>query len=384
IQKTRADVHEIYSSSGVVSADEVRLAVAADPESPYAGLDLDAEAAPGIPEGQAPEDPADPLTEHIDRAAEAEGGVVSGDAAWEKEEHPRDENGEFIQRSDAKSSSKKPDISTKIEDGKRVQANGNPLPEYISKLKIPPAWSDVRYNANANGDLLVVGRDGKGRVQAIYSEGFTARQAATKFARIEALRQEYPGMVEENDRARQSEDRKLRDVADCLALVMVMGIRPGSDSDTKAKVKAYGATTLEGRHVVVDGDEVALRFVGKKGVNLDLPVTDAGIKAMLRDRAAAAAPDGKLFPEVSDKSLLAHTHSLDGGHFKTKDFRTRLATETAYELVAAQAAPETEAGYKKAVMAVAKAVSQKLGNTPTIALQSYINPVVFASWRIGS
>ena len=40
-----------------------------------------------------------------------------------------------------------------------------------------------------------------------------------------------------------------------------------------------------------------------------------------------------------------------------------------------------EKEYKKAVKFVATAVSKKLGNTPTIALQSYINPATFAAWR---
>ena len=46
-------------------------------------------------------------------------------------------------------------------------------------------------------------------------------------------------------------------------------------------------------------------------------------------------------------------------------------------------APKTEAERKKAVMSVAKVVSSKLGNTPTIALQSYIHPNVFEGWKNG-
>lgn len=50
IQKTKADVHDAYLAMGVVGPEEVREAVSADKESPYAGLDLDPAALPEPPE----------------------------------------------------------------------------------------------------------------------------------------------------------------------------------------------------------------------------------------------------------------------------------------------------------------------------------------------
>ena len=160
-------------------------------------------------------------------------------------------------------------------------------------------------------------------------------------------------------------------------------IRPGSEDDTGAEKKAYGATTLEGKHIIVEGNSVRLKFVGKKGVSLDLPVMDSATAEMLKQRKAQAGDDGQLFP-INEKMLLDHVHTLDGGGFKTKDFRTLLGTRTAMSEVAKQSVPKNMADYKKAVMAVAKVVSAKLGNTPVIALQSYINPAVFAEWRIAA
>lgn len=206
------------------------------------------------------------------------------------------------------------------------------------------------------------------------------RQAAIKFARIREMILKFGEMSAQNDAARR--DPKTKDVGDCLNLIMKMGVRPGSDSDTGAKVKAYGATTLEGRHVVVGEDGVRLRFVGKKGVNLDLPVLDEGLAHNLVERSKAAGPDGRLFGKVDDASLRDHVHTLDGGGFKTKDFRTHVGTSTAADLVSGIEAPKDEKTYRKMVMAVAKEVSSRLGNTPTIALQSYIDPTVFAPWRI--
>jgi DNA topoisomerase-1 len=164
---------------------------------------------------------------------------------------------------------------------------------------------------------------------------------------------------------------------------MKMGVRPGSETDTGAEVHAYGATTLEGRHVVVEGDKVSLRFVGKKGVALDLPVHDADLAKMLVERAEVAGADGQLFPKTSAQALRDYVHGLDGGGFHPKDFRTHLGTSMAASLVAKVVAPTTMEEYKKAVLDVAKAVSKTLGNTPAVARQSYINPVVFSQWLAG-
>jgi DNA topoisomerase-1 len=95
---------------------------------------------------------------------------------------------------------------------------------------------------------------------------------------------------------------------------------------------------------------------------------------------ARKAKEGKLF-DVTDSSLRDYVRSLDGGKFHPKDFRTALATKTAQQLVGSLPSPRDPKSYKTAVKQVATEVSQRLGNTPTVALQSYINPTVFKEWR---
>jgi DNA topoisomerase-1 len=201
--------------------------------------------------------------------------------------------------------------------------------------------------------------------------------------RIAELESDAPGIAAKNDENRASSDPNVAEHADALHLVMQTGVRPGSEDDTGADKKAYGATTLEGRHVTGSGASTALQFVGKKGVSLNLPIADKGVAAMLATRAAAAGPSGQLFPNVSDASLRDYVHGVAGKGVKVKDFRTLVGTSTARAEVAKIPAPKTEAERKKAIMSVAKVVSSKLGNTPTIALQSYIHPNVFESWANG-
>lgn len=311
--------------------------------------------------------------------------------AFKESDHPRgqpENKGEFGPGGGGGKAKAKPEAApkaghqpTKTEGGKRVTESGGALPAHIAALKIPPGWTDVTYNPDPNAALLVVGKDAKGRRQPLYSDKFSAEQAAAKFARINELNDKIVEITDQNQEARLSKDPKKKAAGDCTKLIISMGIRPGSEDDTGAEKQAFGATTLQGQHVVVEGGKVTLKFVGKKGVSLSLPVDDPDTAAMLRARKRAAGDDGQLFG-INEKALLDHVHTLGGGGFKTKDFRTLLGTRTATAEVAKRPAPTTLKEYKKAVMDVAKVVSTKLGNTPIMALQAYINPTVFSDWKI--
>ena len=304
---------------------------------------------------------------------------------FKETDHPRKEDGEFAPaggggKSGTESKSSGLTGTTTVIGGKHVQPNGSPLPKHIPR--IPPAWTNVHYATDPKSEVLVSGYDKKGRKQVVYSDAHWAKAAKAKFGRINKLQKKFEGIKAQNAKLRTSRDPVQRDLADTLHLIMSMGLRPGSDADTGAEKKAYGATTLLGSHVVEEGGNTYLRFTGKKGVALNLKVPDKQLANELKQRAAKTGSDGKLFPTVSDVSLRRYVKGLDGGGFKTKDFRTLIGTSLAYDLVGKMEKPTSKSTYKKAVKEVGKAVSETLGNTPTIALQSYINPVVFADWRL--
>jgi DNA topoisomerase-1 len=262
------------------------------------------------------------------------------------------------------------------------QKSGKDLPEHFQHIRIPPGWKNVRYSEDPNDDIHAVGDDSKGRQQTIYSKPWKEQQATAKFARIEELDKEE-GRIS-SDVNRDIQFGRNKEEACALRLIMRTGLRPGGENDTGGAVKAYGATTLMGKHVVGDSpNNVRLVFVGKKGVALDIPVNDRAVARDLLARRDAAGPSGRIFNTTAGK-VLDYTHVQDHGGFQTKDFRTLLGTRTAQEVVARMPAPSDEKTYKLAVKDVAKAVSAKLGNTPTVALQSYIHPVVFSKWLIGA
>lgn len=244
------------------------------------------------------------------------------------------------------------------------------------ELGIPPAWTNVKINKDTEADLLATGKDSKGRTQYIYSENATMKAAAVKFARNKELIEKEGYITKQNLENIKSADASIAEPARVMSLIHSTGIRPGSLKETGAKVQAFGATTLEGRHVIESVDGVRLQFVGKKGVSLDIPVNDKDVAKMLIERKKIAGDTGRLF-NTTDDELRKYSKKLDGGGFKPKDFRTLKGTKTALEEVKKLKRAKTLSEYKKSVMGVAKKVSTVLGNTPSIALKSYINPFVF-------
>jgi DNA topoisomerase-1 len=263
--------------------------------------------------------------------------------------------------------------------GMRPLDRENP-PAHLANIRIPPAWTDVQYNTDPDAALQVSGRDAKGRVVALYSAKHTSEAAAAKFERVNELIQRYDEIEQANEAAKQDPER--RDAADTLDLIMKMGLRPGSERDTGAARQAYGATTLEGRHVLVrESGHVALHFRGKKGVEIHLPVKDPQLAAMLRERKERIGSRDKLF-NVTDAELRQHVDTIGASDFHVKDFRTRVAARTAAtEVAKIKRLPKTPKDYKKRVRDVADTVAKQLGNTRAIALQSYIPPEIFSGWR---
>ncbi len=267
----------------------------------------------------------------------------------------------------------------KGKDARIVMADGSPAPAHVTPSMVPPQWTDVKVSIDPKAEVLVTARDAKGRPKMVTSKSYDARSAAVKFNRVSEMIKEHDKIGGQIEKARQSPTTK--EEADVAWLMREQGTRPGSDRDTKAKVKAYGATTLEARHVVEAPGGVRLQFIGKEGIAHDHLVRNPKLAKMLMDRkVAAASPDARLF-STSDSKVRDFTATLDGGKFSPKDFRTSLATRMATDHVKADPVPSTnEKEHKARVMAVAKRVSGVLGNRPAQALESYIHPASFASW----
>ncbi|MBC9958331.1 DNA topoisomerase IB [Yimella sp. cx-51] len=265
--------------------------------------------------------------------------------------------------------------------------------ERIKALVIPPAWQDVWICPLANGHIQATGMDAAGRRQYLYHPDWRIKRDKMKFDRVLTAAAGLPKARKQIVRDLSGEGMTLdRASATAVRLIDLGYFRIGSDAyaDTNG---SFGLTTLERRHVKRGRDGLVFKFVGKSGVEHTVTIDDkVAIEALDRMRSRRggsgrllAYKNGRSWVDLDAASVNAYLATLFGGDLTAKDFRTWHATV----LAAAALAESTENGdskasRKRAVKAAVEEVATYLGNTPTVARGSYIDPRVLDLYESGT
>lgn len=253
----------------------------------------------------------------------------------------------------------------------------------LKAMGTPKAWTDVRLNPDPDAARQVVGKDSKGRTQSRYRADAQQATALEKFARVSELNDRM-GQIQEGvyrDMQDSSLSMRDRDSAACVALITETGVRSGASRDAAAEHATYGAMTLEGRHITgISGDTVTLEFVGAKaGGEVQMQqFSNKQLAGYLKGKDLGY--NDRVF-DVTPASLKTAMERNGGSGFFLKDIRTWKGTDVALQTMAELPTPTTKKMFRSGVKQVAAAVSERLGNTPTVALKSYINPEVFHGWE---
>ena len=142
---------------------------------------------------------------------------------------------------------------------------------------------------------------------------------------------------------------------------------------------AYGLTTLQNEHVKIEGNKIILDFTAKEGIAAHYELEDRVLATWLQERKNATIAGEMLFPDVSASKLNSYLKELAGGKkYTIKDFRTYHGTKIAFEEIkqySGYAIPDKEK--KTIVKKISEKASNFLKNTPTMARNSYIDPMVW-------
>lgn len=266
------------------------------------------------------------------------------------------------------------------------------LREWFETLVVPPAWRDVEISNKKSADLLVTGRDEKSRKQYIYNPKYIERQNSEKFDRIVNFAEELEHMrrvTGQHLRKRKLTREKV--MATMLRLLESAFFRPGSDSYSKEN-KTYGLTTLRSKHLTIQGDEIIFTYNGKSGQDQEKHIVDRKLAKIVQE--IDDIPGYEIFKyldendniiDVKSNDLNAYIHEVMGDEFSAKDFRTWAGT-----MIAAIALDELGAVDKmeqkqldKNIKEAVNQVSERLGNTPSVARSSYIDPRILEDYMEG-
>lgn len=156
---------------------------------------------------------------------------------------------------------------------------------------------------------------------------------------------------------------------------------------------SFGLTTLERAHVRLGDGTVVFEFVGKSGVMHTIEIDDEpaveAVRSLMRRRSGSdrllAYRDGRRWCDLDAAAVNTYLGALVDGGMTAKDFRTWHATViAAVALATTTENGRSAASRKRAVSAATKEVAGYLGNTATIARNSYIDPRVIDRYQAGT
>ncbi|MBS0297984.1 MAG: DNA topoisomerase IB [Proteobacteria bacterium] len=274
-------------------------------------------------------------------------------------------------------------------------AEGQPVtdPETLARIRalaIPPAWTEVWISPHAHGHIQATGRDAKGRKQYRYHDRWSAHRAQSKYARVSEFATALPRIrerVEQDLNARGPTREKI--LATVVRLLELTLIRIGNKEYARQN-RSYGLTTLNKRHLDVDGSALVFHFKGKSGVVHQTSLRDRRLAAILKrlhelpgqQLFKYADPEGALTP-IESADVNAYIREVAGEDFSAKDFRTWAGTVSAARALRLEPAPQSQGEAKRAVTRCVRAVSGLLGNTPTVCRAHYVHPAVFEAYAAG-
>jgi DNA topoisomerase-1 len=283
-----------------------------------------------------------------------------------------------------------------------VDDDGNPYrdPEDILRIKqlaIPPAWENVWICRDPLGHLQATGVDAAGRKQYRYHDHWRELRDRQKFDHMVDFARALPKMRRRVlADLRDGDELNERRVLACALRLLDVGLfRIGSEqyADDEGGI---GLATVTRSSVTVTDDEVVFDYLAKSGVRRVQAVRDppsvAVVRALKRRRAGGdqllGYREGRSWHPIRSDEISEHLKDLIGHQYTAKDFRTWNATVLAAVSLAADGRDATtKRARKRAMDGAVKGVAEVLGNTPTVARKSYIDPRVFdrylSGWTIG-
>jgi DNA topoisomerase IB len=262
----------------------------------------------------------------------------------------------------------------------------------VAELAIPPAWEDVWICLDPLGHLQATGTDAAGRKQYLYHPRWREQRDRRKFREMEAFARGLPRLRRRVAADLEPNDGFGRDrVLACAVRLLDVGLFRIGGEEYAEQGGGLGLATIRKEHVAVRNGSVVFDYPAKSGVRRVHEVSDpvaGGVVAALRRRRGGgdellAYRNGRRWCDLRSEDINDYIKLHLGEDFSAKDFRTWNATVLAAADLAVASAAGSKTARKRVINACVKDVAEMLGNTPTVARRSYIDPRVFDRYLSG-
>ena len=260
--------------------------------------------------------------------------------------------------------------------------------DYITKMRIPPAYRNVKISSKKNAKRYAVGIDDKNRKQFLYSKNWN--ELATKHKNLHLINfsKKLPEIKKDIDKnlglkLTNNENAKNKLIATALKLVMDCNFRIGSELGVD-KYNSFGVSTLNKNHFNKIGGKYNIKFVGKKGVTNQSNVKCIKLNNSLDDILKSnrnnelfdiKSRDGNIDIKVGAGDV--NNYLKKYGDFSTKNFRTWMANthfiDSMMNVLESKEFDISKVSHRKKV--IKKAIdntAEKLHHTGSICKKSYV------------
>ena len=256
-----------------------------------------------------------------------------------------------------------------------------PVRERLESIGIPPAWTDVWIAPFENGHIQATGLDAVGRRQYIYHPEWRERKDRVKFDRALQLAESLPAARRLVTMDLRSDGvTRQRVLAAAFRMLDSGSLRVGSERYTNEN-GSHGLATLLCAHVHVRKDRVQLSFPAKSGKTWESEIIDEDLAALVRvlkrrggNARLLAYKEGRTWHPLTSADINGYVKERTGSDFTAKDFRTLRGTAAAAVSLAQGGPQKTVATRKSVISSAMQDAAAVLGNTPSIARKSYVDP----------
>ena len=203
----------------------------------------------------------------------------------------------------------------------------------LKALAVPPAYTDVRFAADASAHLQAVGTDAAGRLQYRYHPKWTEVREALKARRFASLARSLPDIERAVAKALHAETVDASFVlAAVVRLVSLTAIRAGGEAYAREHGTRGATTLLKSNVKTIDGARDAAvqgqgRQAGVEGSARCAPVRGVEALMLLPGRRLFQYQDAEgAVHTVRAGDVNAYLCGIAGRRISLKDFRTLVAS----------------------------------------------------------
>jgi DNA topoisomerase-1 len=254
----------------------------------------------------------------------------------------------------------------------------------LNNLKVPPGWNNVWYASNKRCHVLVHGTDAGGKKQYILNEKWINSKRSEKYFRMKQFIHDL-NSFKKKVVISESVNNKEQLIKLLFNLLLSTNIRVGNEKYA-VKNKTYGLTTLKQKHLIKQGDEYFLSFVGKSSISHKIKIPGEFV-SIIKQLITSNKNDPLFYYLHSNKKETISSEELNcylkdnmGQDYTCKDFRTYSANILFIKSFLSQSKQLTNGNgnlnnstIKKIILKSIDNSAENLGHSRSICKKSYIS-----------